>query len=110
MPQKIKCEDRADTRRVLGWVNRQRAKLGLRPLKRLYKGHPNDPERCVIAASIATVKDSHAEIDPSNHPEFDGSFDIRRGDKEIQGRLPKYVNYYANRFDSRAYPELVVNP
>lgn len=56
-----KCHQRADTKRVLAYVNRLRLRLGLKPVKFLTAGSLGSPTECSIAATL-TTKYTRADV------------------------------------------------
>lgn len=95
------CHERKSTQRVLVWVNKQREKLGLRPLKHLKKGRIGSPNACSIAASLST-KSLYTEVDSIN-------IEVWRGeDAVLNVAPPKYVADWIFRFDEGRYPELAL--
>jgi hypothetical protein len=77
--------------RVLGYINRVRAKFGLKPRKTIAKGVRTQPKSCPIANSIGlgcSVTNAYVEVNgrrvyhPAYAEKFIESFD--------QGRKPKF--------------------
>lgn len=90
--------------KVLAYVNRQRAKLKLKPLKRLPKGFPGICRACPIANALsvggyaADVDAGHLEVWPEEKPDV----------TSLSTDLPKYVSRFVEDFDEGKYPHLEV--
>lgn len=86
--------------RVLAFCNRIRAKLGLKPRKRLVKGNKDDCFRCVVSNTIASPSSEFIVSD-------DCSIVAGHNGKEVGVRTPKYIKDFMRRFDAGEYPHLV---
>lgn len=106
-----RCHTRKDTRKVLRYVNRIRAEVGLRPLLYLAKGEVGNAMKCSIAASL-TTKYTVAEVST----ETINVYRKARLRHNTPGNvvqtvtrhpLPKFMSEWIERFDSHIMPGLV---
>lgn len=77
-------------RRTLAFVNRVRVEHGRRPLQKLPKGLPCEPELCPIGMAI------HGKA---------FSDELRIGEERIP--VPQYVTAFVDAFDDERIPELI---
>lgn len=110
-----------DTRkRVLDWINKQRANVGADPMEVLLPGEPGDMDHCVITHTFETNNDAviYTTTEPnefdSNLKNIDGSWGALSFfknddtlDNQVVVNLPKFVAQFAMEFDRGDYPDLV---
>lgn len=86
--------------RVLAYVNRLRDQLGLKPLKRLPEGEPEERMKCPIARALA-VGGLAADVGPELICVF-----AQTGRALLEVEPPKYVADWINAFDNGRFPHL----
>lgn len=104
-----KCHQRADTKRVLAYVNRLRLRLGMKPVKFLAAGSIGSPTECSIAATL-TTKYTKADVTGSSilvsrMSRVSGN---RAGDivQTLSESPPQYVGEWIKAFDKGDLPGL----
>lgn len=114
MSQKKSCHELVSTKRVLAWVNKQRVKLGWKPLKRLKPGYVGHDVKCSIAQSLSrkgfvAFVSGGPEISVFKGNGPDGTLWPDAANPVLEVPTPKYVQNWIDAFDSDKYPELVIH-
>lgn len=89
---------------TLDWVNEQRNKYGMKPLKKLRPGKRSDRNYCVIARSLRNGEVNYTST--SGHTTK--LYKTKGGTVDL--KHPPSVVEFINRFDSTRYPDLIYKP